>query len=131
MTSGSDFSHRIFLLLILLISLILLIFSQSFSKAARDNGECTVVQNNHGSRRKYWPSTTGPLARPLAHTAHSFVRSALLTSLARCAVLICSKAGGKVSDSMSQNQAVLNDSGMEGKKRKSLKCVSLPSSLTT
>ena len=59
--------------------------------------------------------STGPLARPFTRTAHSVACSALLTSLARSALLRSfvrsladSLTHGKVDDQMSCYQAVLN-----------------------
>ena len=46
---------------------------------------CTVIQMGH-------ESTTQPLARPFAHTAHSFVFSTLLALLTYSAAHICSLA---------------------------------------
>ena len=74
---------------------------------------CTVIQMGH-------ESTTQPLARPFAHLltllTHLFSLRCLLCShtLLRTFVhlLTHSHARGKVDDYMSQNQAVLNHSGM-------------------
>ena len=52
--------------------------------------ECTMAQNNQESSRKYWATRSS--VRSFTRTAHSFACSALLASLARSAVLICSLA---------------------------------------
>ena len=71
-----------------------------------------MVQNNQESGRKYWSTRSSVWS--FARTTHSFARFAHAIRCAHsfaCSLTHC-RARGKVNDRMSQNQAVLNHSGM-------------------
>ena len=54
---------------------------------SNDGKQCTVVQNNHESKRKYWATRSSVLS--FVRTAHSYSCSVLFASLARSAELTC------------------------------------------
>ena len=60
------------------------------TKKKEEEEECTVGQNNHESRFKYW--VTRSFIHSFAGAAQSFASSTLLTLLACSAALICSLA---------------------------------------